>query len=464
MASKVLLVAYDNGSFTPMLPIGLSYIAAALRNAGHHITIYQQDIEHSPDEKLTEYLDQNEFDFVGVGVIGGYYQYRKLLSLSEAINRSRKRPYYMLGGHGPTPEPEYFLKKTQADAIVMGEGEITVVDLLDAIETKRPLSSVKGIAYRDGSKIHVTPSRPLITDLETIAWPAYDLFPIEVYRLFRLPRTVNTDFTLPILSGRGCTFRCTFCYRMDTGHRARKHEAILDEIELVQKSYGITYIDFEDELLVTSVQRTTEFCEMVLSRNMKFKWTCNGRLNYAKPNLLALMKRAGCVFINYGIESMDDTVLKNMKKSLRVDQIIPGVENTLAAGISPGLNMLFGNVGDNLETLNKAVDFLLKYDDHAQMRTIRPVAPYPGSPLYYYAIEKGLLKDCEDFYENKHKNSDLISVNFTELTDEEFYRGLYEANSRLISCYHQKSQDRYMTQLSKLYLEKDASFRGFRPV
>ena len=124
------------------------------------------------------------------------------------------------------------------------------------------------------------------------------------------------------------------------------------------------------------------------------------------------MKDAGCVFINYGIECMDDKILLNMHKNLTTKQIVEGIEHTLRAGISPGYNIIFGNIGENKDTLEKGVDFLLKYDDHSQLRTIRPVTPYPGCELYYYAIEKGLLKDCEDFYGNKHVNSDLLSLNF----------------------------------------------------
>src|SRR4030042_2752179 len=125
-----------------------------------------------------------------------------------------------------------------------------------------------------------------------------------------------------------------------------------------------------------------------------------------------------------------------MKKGLTVKQIEKGIENTLAVGISPGFNIIFGNIGETAESLKLGVDFLLKYDDHAQLRTIRPVTPYPGSPLYYYAIEKGLLKDCADFYENKHTNSDLLSVNFTDLSDDEFYRVLFEANKTLLENYY----------------------------
>jgi radical SAM superfamily enzyme YgiQ (UPF0313 family) len=174
------------------------------------------------------------------------------------------------------------------------------------------------------------------------------------------------------------------------------------------------------------------------------------------------MKRAGCVFINYGIEALDDNVLNLIKKCLTVDQIRIGIETTLEMGISPGFNIIFGNPGDTLETLAKGVDFLLKYDDGAQLRTIRPVTPYPGSPLYYMAIEQGLLEDCEDFYERKHINSDLVSVNFTDLSFDDFHNALLKANKQLITNYYSMATQHAITQAEHLYLASDASFRGFR--
>lgn len=108
------------------------------------------------------------------------------------------------------------------------------------------------------------------------------------------------------------------------------------------------------------------------------------------------------------------------------------------------------------------MDFLLKYDDHSQMRTIRPVTPYPGSDLYYYAIEHGLLKGVADFYENKHLNSDLLSVNFTDLSDDEFHRRLLEANKTLIKNFYQHQLEKMIAVSEKLYLQKDTSFRGYR--
>ena len=459
---KILLIVYDNESYISWFPQGLAYLAAVLREDGHEITIYTQDIYHTPDSHITKFLDENRFDVVGVGVIGGYYQYKKLLGISSAINASKHRPFFVIGGHGPSPDPQYFLEKTEADAAIIGEGEESTKQLVRAIEAGSNFENIKGLAYREGDAVVVNPRMPLILDVDSIPMPAYDLFPISFYRLLRVPKCSPTDLVMPVLSGRGCTFECTFCYRMDKGFRPRANEAIIEEIRILKKDYNINYIVFSDELLMSSIPRTTSLCEDIISANLNIKWWCNGRLNYAKPDILRTMKKAGCVFINYGIESMDEQVLKNMKKGLTKRQIISGIEATLAAGISPGFNFIFGNIGDTQDTLQKSVDFLLNYDDGSQLRTIRPVTPYPGSELYYQAIRDGSLKDCADFYENKHINSDLVSLNFTEMSDENFHRCLHEANSTLISNYYANLKKNTLNQADDLYKNLNESFRGFR--
>ena len=461
---KILLISYDNGSHISYFPLGLAYIASACRNAGHEVVIYNQDIYHWPEEHLTKLLDNQKFDVVGIGVIGGYYQYRKLLKISEAINKSKQRPFYIMGGHGPSPEPEYFLRKTGADVVVIGEGELTIVELLDAISKSKDLSSVDGIAFINQAKNEFvqTRKRELLQDINSIPFPAWDLFPMEHYALFGSHSIKEKDRSMLMLSGRGCNFKCNFCYRMDKGLRIRSSESIIAEIKELQSRYFITSIAFWDDLLMNSVERVTDLCKKMLEVNLNITWTCNGRLNYAKPEILQLMRRAGCVFINYGIESMDDAILKVMGKALTVKQITEGVENTLAAGVSPGLNIIFGNIGETAEILQKGVEFLLKYDNHAQLRTIRPVTPYPGSPLYDYAIQKGLLDGPEDFYEKKHVNSDLLSINFTDIPDKEIHRLLFEANKTLIDRYYSDQKKRMVESARKLYIDGDASFRGFR--
>lgn len=460
---NVLLIVYDNGSYAHVFPQGTAYIAAALRKEGHRITIYNQDMHHYPDEHLTAYLDGNEpFDVVGLGIIGGYWQYRKMLGISKAIEAAKHRPmWYILGGHGPSPCPGFFLRKSKADFVIRGEGEQTTVDLLRMLEQGAHWGRIEGISWMQEDRCYSTDDRAL-ADVDSLSWPAYDLFPMEYYRMTPAPNADKTDFVMSVASARGCTFRCNFCYRMDTGFRPRNAGAVVEEIKYLQRRYGITYIDFSDELLMSSEKRVQELCERFLQMSQPFKWCCNGRLNYASLDVLHLMKRSGCVFINYGIESFDDVALRRMNKHLTTEQIVKGVENTLAAGISPGLNMIWGNLGENKRTLRQSADFLLKYADTSQLRTIRPVTPYPGSDLFTYAMRCGLLKDVEEFYERMHLNSDLLAVNFTDLSDGEFHQALMGVNCELIEAYYRRKSAEMLEITRKLYQNHDISFRGYR--
>lgn len=420
-------------------------------------------------------MDNNNFDAIGISIIAGYWQYKKLMSLSRAIDESKNRPgLYVIGGYGPTPLPEFFLKKTNADVVVMGEGEETTRELFRAYANDESYTEVRGIAYRQEDNVTVNPGRKLmleedLADLSKVPQPAYEYFDISAYRMYRIPGCSKTDFIMPILSGRGCTFKCNFCYRMDTGFRPRPVDSILEEIEFLLTNYNVNYFLFSDDLLMVSKSRTVEIAEGILQHQERlgrtYKWNCNGRLNYCTPEILELMKRSGCGYINFGIEAFDNDALKKMKKGLSTDIIVKGVKQTLAAGIHPGLNMIWGNIGENADTLEKAVNFLLEYDDHSELRTIRPVTPYPGSPLYYHAIEKGYLDKSDpasDFYENKHLNSDLICCNFTDMSDDEAYAALADANKKLIAKYFENQLNSYLDQTTKLYSERNTSFRGYR--
>ena len=459
---RVLLIAPNNGGYISPFPLGLGYIAAVLRQHGHDVVIYNRDVYHYPDEHLTNYLDTHAFDLVGTGTCGGYRQYREVKQIAKAVRATKERQMFVLGGHLVTPEPAYFMKLMNADFIVLGEGEMTMLDLVEHLQDGRAFGDVAGMAWNDGGTCVVNAPRPEIPNLDDVPFPAWDLFPMDHYALFRMPNIDPQERNMTMYSGRGCLFHCNFCYRMEKGLRIRSAENIIEEMRQLKERYQISYITFFDELLVNSEARVEEFCKKLIAAKLNMHWNCNGRLNFAKPGMLKLMKEAGCVFINYGIESLDEQALRNMNKNLTVKQITEGIENTLAAGISPGFNIIFGNIGEDAHSLQLGVDFLLKYDDHSQCRTIRPVTPYPGCPLYYYAIEKGLLGGVEDFYEHKHINSDLLAVNFTDMTDDEFYAVLERANETLLTSYYDNLKKNVIETEHSLYKNRDANFRGFR--
>jgi radical SAM superfamily enzyme YgiQ (UPF0313 family) len=464
--TKILFIAYDNDAHIGFFPMGLAALAAYCRQQGFEVDIYNQDIHHHPDEHLTEHLNANHYDIVGLSFIGAYYPYQRAKAISRAIHAARRRPDYVIGGHGPSPEPEYFLRLLGADAVVVGEGEETFVELAEALGSQSSLADIPGIAYRVGNAVHVNPRREPIADIDSLPMPAYDCFPMEVYRLRRDAAHVpgiGNRFSIQMLSGRGCKFHCNFCYRIDEGMRLRSPGAILEEMTYLHARWGIQHFMFYDDLLMESAARTIELCEAFIKwgpPDMTF--ICQGRLNYAVPDVLEVMKRAGCKYIYYGIESFNDDMLKTMRKALNTETVRRGVINTRAAGIRFSPNIIFGNIGETKEHLQNSVDFLLEADDCAQLRAIKPVTPYPGSPLYDHAIAEGLLEGPADFYENKHTNTDLLSVNFTPMSDEEFYDALDDANRQIVGHYCAELERRYRRQLTGLYRDKDTSFRGFR--
>jgi len=445
--AKILLISYDNDSHIPFFPQNIAYLGEALIKAGHQAGVWLQDIHHGKEEALTEILDKVPFDVVGLGFVAGYYQYRKARLISKAVGKSKRRKefIYVLGGHGPAGAPTYFKERFGGDAVVIGDGEKAITKIA---ETKE-----KGIIYGEPSQIDEAPIH------------AYEqLFPLDIYKRIRWPTSTRTDFCFPILSSRGCKWHCSFCYRMREGFHERSVEAIMDEIRWLHNNAGINHFQFSDELLMSSKKRTEEICQSILNLNYKVKWDCNGRLNYAHPEILSLMKKSGCEYINYGIESLDQSLLDQMRKGLTVDQIHKGVEATLHSGLSPGLNLLWGFPGDTVKNLKDEVDFLKKYDLCHELRTIRPVTPYPGCSLYRKAIDMGLLKDADDFYENKHKNSDLFTVNFMDIPIKMAYQALYLANKTLYSNFVMKRIEKTFSQMDGLYFRGDTSFRGFRDV
>ena len=146
------------------------------------------------------------------------------------------------------------------------------------------------------------------------------------------------------------------------------------------KNYWITYIIFWDEVFMISKKRVFQVAEAILRENIKIKYWCCGRLDIVDEEIIKIMKKSGCQFINYGIEQFDNHALRMMNKTITEDQIIKGIEITQNAGIFVDFNIIFGNVGDTRDSLKKSLELLNKYNDYSQLRVIRPVTPYPGSP------------------------------------------------------------------------------------
>lgn len=461
---KILFVMYDNEGAQNPIPMGPCYVAAYLKKNGvSDISYYSQDIYHYPEEHITDYLSKNNYDVVALGFTAGYFQHRKILKICNAINKAKNRPFVVLGGHGPTPVPEFYMKLTGADAVVLGEGERPFLNLIRALENKTSLYDVKGVAFKDGNDFIVNERETPIKNLDTIPNPYYEPLPMEYYLNAKVFQMKRTDRMINMITGRGCNYRCNFCQRLEKGIRFRSVGSVIDELKKYIRDFRITYVVFWDELFMFSEKRVAELTEGILKENIKINYWCTGRLNIVNPEILRMLKKSGCNYIDYGIEQFDNNSLQKMNKRQTEEEIVRGIELTQKAGIRIGFNIIFGNLGDTRESLRKSIELLDKYNDYGQLRVIRPVTPYPGSALYYTAIERGLISGPDDFY-NKHKNVELLTVNFTNLSDNEFHKLLFETNREIINKYYGHIIDETIKQFYDVYFKEDVSFRGARHI
>jgi len=457
---RVLLVTIDHMAHLNIFPMGVAYIAAVAQEDGHEVEIYNQELWHYPDSHIQQYLDENEpYDVIGVGIYG-YQMFKKSIEVCKYINRAKNRPIVVLGSNGPSACPEYFLEKTQADYIIKGEGETSWRNLLKTLEEKGKVEDCLGVAWMENGQLKQTPTSPLIKPVDSVPFPAWDLFPMDAYFLHKHVSARHTDRCMTVLYSRGCPQNCNFCFRLYDSYRLRSFDNLFEEIKILKRRWNVTHIDFVDENIMVSPKAAYRFGEAMLKADLGVTWNCHGNTPAAVPEALEIMKAAGLTHINFGIESLDPIVIKNMGKRQTVEDAYMAVDNCNKLGIEQGLNIIWGNIGDTEESLRLGADFLIKYNNTHNVRTVKPVTPYPGTPLYHYALEKKLLKGPADFYE-KYQNSDRLTCNFTDIEDGKFYELLYKANSKIMKAYHKKAGEEADAAFQEVYFNYDP-VKGFR--
>ncbi len=468
--NKVLFIIHDVYQEDNVFPLGIGYMAAVLHNEGAYTEAYCMDVFHYSNEELAKHLQENEYDLIGVGFMAARFK-ETIVDLCKVINENKKNAWFILGGFGPTPIPEYMLRKTKADIIALGEAEFTILDLLECKISDGDLSQVKGIAYLENNKLKLTGAHKPVNNLDELPLPLWDIFPMKEYTsCLGLYRQRSEEKIFVMLTSRGCVGKCNFCYRMEKGIRLRSIPKIIEEIKLLYEKYNVTGYHFQDELFLMNKSRLIEFKDALEKENLKIKFSCNARVDIINKELLDILKDIGCVFLNFGFESSDATVLNIINKMVTTQQNLSALKIVKKeGGIGMGLNFLWNNIGDNANILRKNADLIKKYNTYDQCRTIRPVTPYPGCPLYYKLIELGKLKDPEEFFE-RFTNSDLIFCNVMEMSDKEAYKILHEVNKDLILDHYDNAGEnmeeayKQINLLKDLYEGKITNFRGTRSI
>jgi len=286
------------------------------------------------------------------------------------------------GPHISSMAVETMQRFTEFDVAVVNEGESVLVNLLEALRKGVSLKSVNGILFRENHAVVTTPRAPIIDDLDNLPIPAWDLlkgFPDEFKpAIFDYP----SGPVATIAASRGCPFHCKFCDTSTFGARVRAYspEAVYSLMKHLKENYGIRHIMFVDDQFLASRIRTSKLCELLIENKLNMTWSCTARVDTAKPDVLKLMKKAGCWEISFGLESGSNDLLQKMDKLARIELSEQAVNWTHSAGIRcKGLFML-GYPGETMQTIEQTKAFLLRLP--MTTMNLSKFTPHPGSPIY----------------------------------------------------------------------------------
>lgn len=389
MTSVLLIYPYfkpkkDRSTFR-FPPLGLGYVASSLRRYGCDVDLL--DCTFLDRENALRIAVQAKADVVGI------YSMTTMQDEGLIFARLLRENCDLLIAGGPLPscDPVSFLN--DFDVAVLGEGEQTVCEVLEAYEKGSGFDDIRGIAYRKNGQIIFTEDRELEQDLDCIPFPARNLFPNQSYIDYGKKRFGYAATT--IITTRGCPFNCEFCSNAVFGssYRERSPGNVLDEIEEAL-SFGYEKIHFADDVFTLNKKRMLRICDEIAARGMNFKWECLGRVDSMDCRTAMAMKKAGCERIFFGIESGDESILRLMNKRITADVARRAVETAGSSGLKTGAFFIICYPGENDGTVLRTIRFATSLPlDYLSFTTPRPL---PGTALYKRVQENVERKDDAD--------------------------------------------------------------------
>ncbi len=401
--------------------LSLASLAAAGRAKGFNVAVLDLGIEEKPWELLEQKL--KEFSPSFVGTTGTTPLFPEVAEMSRFIReRTGRETKLLLGGPHATALPEESLRQSEFDIIVFGEGEETLLEILEG----KKLSEIKGVYYKEGDKILSTPPRPMIENLDSLPFPALDMFDIKRYKC---PPVLNRESPMiNFMTSRGCVYGCTFCNKNIFGRKFRvwSVDYILEEMEYCLR-LGIRELRFVDDQFTTDMPRAKTICELIVKKGLKFPWTLAAglRVDCIDEEFLELAKRAGLYQIALGFESGDQASLDSINKGIKLEQSMRAMELIKKVGGFETVGFfMFGLPADTEESLKKTTEFALKL--MPDMAKVTITIPFPGTKLFDWYNERGLIKSRDWTLYKLHGSGDIYThPNLTHETMEQYYDEFY---------------------------------------
>lgn len=378
-----------------MPPITLAYLAASLEKDGFDVRVYDDIIAGGNKALLTDTINRFKPDIVGLSCVTP--SARGVYTTARLIKENYPDIKIVMGGIHASVFSRSILEKGLADAIVHNEGEITLSELLKAMEKGRGWDEVKGISFRANGGVVDNPPRPFIDNLDTIPFPAWRFFPIERYRIFNFASVLRPGAL--ILGSRGCPYRCVFCSLKVMGNkrRVRSVNNIVDEIEHLHGDLGYRQISFTDPIFPFSREEGFSFSREMISRGLdkKVVWVTETRVDHVDQELLEAMREAGLRRIMYGFESATDEGLKGINKPYHIDKAYSAVEATRKAGVEIIGFFMLGVPDDNINSINATISMALRLGIEFAKFTV--FVPFPGTKSYHQLKERGEIEETEEW-------------------------------------------------------------------
>jgi anaerobic magnesium-protoporphyrin IX monomethyl ester cyclase len=400
-------------------PAGAADVAAALRQSGHDVSghLYRDRASYARE------LDRIDPDVV---MLGGLCVHLNELSVMGQ-EAKRRGPLLVVGGGLASSEPELATEGTGADVAVVGQGERTAVELLHAVQNRKPASEVNGLVVK-GMRFGVnerTPPRQDETDLDALPFPAYDVFGYDRWLDGLRPSDkgllsiMDRPREYALVASRSCPFHCTFCWHTSGGrYRQRSVRSVESELSQVVPRYRINIVTVVDELFAVTDERVEEFCcmmERVQERaGWPVRWSCSLRVSDATPHRLDALKASGCYSVGYGLESYSARVLTSMKKRTNPAQIRTALSLAHERGLANNAgNFIFGDPAETLETAEETLRFW-RANRHLLIQ-LGYIVPCPDSEGSRLCLERGLIRD-----KRRHFMERMFEpLNMTDMSDDD---------------------------------------------
>ncbi|MFC1674285.1 B12-binding domain-containing radical SAM protein [Candidatus Omnitrophota bacterium] len=424
------------------LPMGLLYVGGIIERCGHKakiLDIYLDDIElkdfdTNSLDKIYKTIEDFKPSIIGYGGIATSYGRTKKISCAVKVNYP---DIFQITGGPLSSVYELLLTKTAIDVVFHGETEVNLPIFLARFEQKEPFNDISGISYLQDRKIIKNTPAQQIEDLDTIPLPAYHL--VEAERYFHnaedwyngqqlvldsnfhyrdiAKRIGNGKYYFDIVTSRGCTHRCLFCYRHVHGIRQHSVAYVVRHLKYLKETYDIRGFEFNDELFNSRLEWVTAFCDALEDEDLNIFYIVGGaRVDKINEKILRRLKDTGCVGISYGHESGSDTILKEYNKGTTCKQNKDITLLTTKIGISCPVQLVIGSPGESLRTIYETIQFLKDLD--AYRYSLNYLIALPETPIWEYVKENRLVGNIEMYLDSVSEYGGKPILNLTKMPEK----------------------------------------------